>query len=244
MILLIALFFVIAMIYSAAGFGGGSSYLAILAIFPLAFVDIRIIALLCNITVTGGTTYLYYKNGLLPIKRTLPLIVLSIPFAYLGGRYPIEENTFFIILGFSLLVAALLLFFQNTVKTFKSLPSYISGLVGGGIGFLSGIVGIGGGIFLSPILHLSKWSTPKIIAGTTALFILVNSIAGLSGQLVTHGVPDNGKLLLALIVTVFIGGQIGSSITINRLSPAAVKKITGIVILVVALRLLYTSLIA
>ncbi len=241
--LLIPIFFLIAIVYSAAGFGGGSSYLAVLALCSIDFIEIRMIALLCNITVTIGSVILFYRHGILSLKKIIPLIILSVPLAYIGGKFPIQEKAFFIILGTALFFAGLLMLLQKPPSSTKKLHPFSSGMIGGGIGFLSGIVGIGGGIFLSPILHLIKWDKPKIIAATTATFIFINSLAGLSGQLVLHGFSPPLKLLVCLLVAVFLGGLIGSKFSIQILSPRWVKKITGILILVVAIRLLYKYLI-
>lgn len=242
LLILIPIFFLIALFYSSAGFGGGSSYLAVLALFTIDFVDIRFIALLCNITVVSGSVFLFYKSGYVKLKRILPLILLSIPLAYLGGRFRLDENIFFIILGFSLLFASVLLLVQPVGENTKKLPTYSNGIIGGGIGFLSGLVGIGGGIFLSPVLHLTKWAEPKVIAATTALFILVNSIAGLIGQLSANVMNVKITTLVALMISVFLGGQIGGRVTINKLAPKTIKKITGILIFLVSLRILYKYL--
>ncbi len=237
--LLLPIFFVIAIIYSAAGFGGGSSYIAVLALFPLDFADIRLIALVCNIVVVSGSVYLFRKNGFLKLNRVWPLIFCSIPMAFLGGRFKIDEKLFFIVLGLVLFCAALLMLFQSKHAEHKKLPKLSNGLIGGGIGFLSGVVGIGGGIFLSPVLHLTKWNLPKVIAATTALFILVNSIAGLAGQFMTNTFSLNPMLLFLLMLSVFIGGQIGSFVSIKKLDPLTVRKVSGILILFVAVRILY-----
>ncbi len=242
LLILLPIFFGIALIYSSAGFGGGSSYIAVLALFPIEFASIRFIALLCNITVVSASVLLFYSSGFLKLKRIWPLIILSIPLAYLGGRFRMEETLFFILLGFTLLGASLLMLMQPAHTDSKSWPIYTHGVIGGGIGFLSGLVGIGGGIFLSPVLHLTKWASPKTIAATTALFILVNSIAGLLGQLSTNEMNLEITNLLALMAAVFLGGQIGSRLTINKLAPVTIKKISGLLILVVSIRLLYKYL--
>ena len=239
--LLVFIFFVIAIFYSASGFGGGSSYLATLALFPIEFTSLRLIALLCNIAVVSGSSYLFYKSGLLKIKRLIPLIGLSIPMAFLGGSLKIESQTFFIILGLTLLVASISMLFSSKVGS-RKLPTYSNAIIGGGIGFLSGMVGIGGGIFLSPILHISQWSKPKVIAATTALFILVNSTAGLIGQVLSNDISIESSLIFFLLVAVFLGGQIGSRLTIQKLNPLIVKKITAILILSVSIRILYQYL--
>lgn len=235
---LIPIFFVIAVVYSAAGFGGGSSYLAVLALFPLEFTEVRMIALLCNIVVVSGSVYVFHKNGFLKIRKVLPLVFWSIPFAYFGGSLKISQNIFFIILGLTLFIASILMLLKKQENVVK-LPHSINGIIGGGIGFLSGLVGIGGGIFLSPLLYLSRWNIPKVIAATTAAFILVNSIAGLIGQVCTNGFSIDFQVIILLLITVLIGGQIGSRITAGRINPRIIRKITAILILFVAIRILY-----
>lgn len=229
------------MIYSSAGFGGGSSYLATLSLFPMAFGDIRMTALICNIVVVSGSVILFNKHRFLNWKRIVPLIILSVPMAYLGGKMMIGERTFFIILGFSLLMASMAMVWDRRMSTIK-IPKYGNAVIGGGIGFLSGIVGIGGGIFLSPLLHLGRWGTPKVIAATSAIFILVNSLAGIVGQYVTNGIGVDLYKLTLLVFAVFLGGQVGVRMTIFKLNPLLVRRITAIVILIVSLRLLFKYL--
>ncbi|NJN78645.1 MAG: sulfite exporter TauE/SafE family protein [Saprospiraceae bacterium] len=238
LLILIPIFFTISVIYSAAGFGGGSSYLAILALFPLEFTEVRMLALLCNIVVVSGSVYVFYKHGFLNFRKVLPLILLSVPFAYLGGRLEINQEIFFIVLGITLLIAGILMLVNNTEKTVK-LPLYTNGIIGGGIGFLSGLVGIGGGIFLSPLLYLSRWAEAKVIATTTACFILVNSISGLIGQISANGFNLDFKLTTLLLITVLIGGQIGSRLTATKINPKIVRQITAFLILFVALKILF-----
>ena len=241
LITLIPIFFIIALLYSSAGFGGGSSYLAVLALFPIAFEEVRMIALLCNIAVVSGSAWVFYRAGHMKFKGILSLIFLSVPLAYFGGRMKISEELFFLILGITLLISGLMMLASTTNKA-KELPNYLNGIIGGGIGFLSGIVGIGGGIFLSPVLNLSRWADAKVIAATTALFILVNSISGLIGQIVTNGFHVDIKMLLCLILTVIIGGQIGSRYSAFRLDALTVRKVAAILIIIVACRLLYKYL--
>jgi uncharacterized membrane protein YfcA len=235
---LIPIFFLIALIYSAAGFGGGSSYLAVLTLFPLEFTEVRMIALLCNIVVVSGSVYVFYQNDFLRIRKILPLVLLSVPFAYFGGSLKINQSIFFIILGLTLFIAAILMLIKKKDKTVK-FPPYINGIIGGGIGFLSGLVGIGGGIFLSPLLYLSRWNIPKVIAATTASFILVNSVAGLIGQVHTNGFSVDFQVVVLLLITVSIGGQIGSRLTASWINPQIVRRITAFLILFVSLRILW-----
>ena len=238
---LLPIFFIIALFYSSAGFGGGSSYLAVLALFPIAFEDVRMIALICNIAVVSGSAWVFYRAGHMQFKRILPLILLSVPLAYIGGRIKISEDIFFLLLGITLLISGLMMLISKETKV-KELPNYLNGIIGGGIGFLSGIVGIGGGIFLSPVLNLSRWADAKAIAATTALFIFVNSISGLIGQIVTNGFGIDIKAIIVLIFTVIIGGQIGSRYSAIRLDALAVRRVAAILIIVVAIRLLYRSI--
>ncbi|MGB1120434.1 MAG: sulfite exporter TauE/SafE family protein [Saprospiraceae bacterium] len=235
---LIPIFFLIALIYSAAGFGGGSSYLAVLTLFPLEFTEVRMVALLCNIVVVSGSVYVFYQNDFLRIRKILPLVLLSVPFAYFGGSLKINQSIFFIILGLTLFIAAILMLIKKQDKTVK-LPPYINGIIGGGIGFLSGLVGIGGGIFLSPLLYLSRWNIPKVIAATTASFILVNSVSGLIGQVHTNGFSVDFQVVVLLLTTVLIGGQIGSRLTASWINPQIVRRITAFLILFVSLRILW-----
>ncbi len=241
LLILVPVFFFIAMIYSSAGFGGGSSYLAVLALFHFEFTTIRMIALLCNIAVVSGSVWIFYKKGFLKIRKILPLILLSIPFAFMGGRLKIEQEVFFILLGFTLLIAAILMLLSKSDKA-VDLPKYSNAFIGGGIGFLSGIVGIGGGVFLSPLLYLSRWAEAKVIAATTAAFILVNSISGLTGQIFSNGFQIEYSTAISLVLAVFFGGQIGARFTAGKVNPIMIRRITSVVILLVAVRLLWMYL--
>ncbi len=240
-IILSMLFFLIALIYSSAGFGGGSSYLAVLSFFSFPFTDLRMIALICNIVVVLFSVVLFQKYKYIKWRKILPLVMLSVPLAFLGGRYRIDEHSFFILLGITLLFASLMML-VDTKEIVRKLPKFFNAGIGGGIGFLSGVVGIGGGIFLSPVLHLTKWDTPKVIAGTSAIFILVNSIAGLIGQTVNQGFNLSLFEILPLVLAVIVGGQIGVRSTIFRLKPKTVRRVTAIVIMIVAIRLLILQL--
>lgn len=238
---LVIYFFVVALVYGSAGFGGGSSYLAILALTAIPFIEIRMLALLCNIAVVTGSVYLTWRSKLLDLKRVMPLVLLSIPCAYIAGTIAIKEQIFFYLLGITLIIAAALMLIPKFARGDRSeyrQSHLLNAIIGGSIGFLSGMIGIGGGIFLSPILYLTGWGRAKVIAATTAFFILVNSIAGLAGQIYTNGWVLNSTEVIVLIIAVIIGGQLGIRLTINRLSPITVKRVTAVLILIVAVRLL------
>lgn len=238
----ILLFFTIAILYSSVGFGGGSSYLAVLAITGLAFTEIRSASLLCNIVVVSSNVVLFWKRKLYNWKKVMPLVLFSIPMAFLGGYLQISQHIFFILLGITLLLAAITMWYSKTINTLKtgnnnlSLTKNIT--YGGFIGFISGMVGIGGGIFLAPLLHLTNWDTPKRIAATASFFILLNSISGLIGQYINPKFSINWQLTSILLITVFIGGQIGNRLSNKLLTPIQLKKATAILIAFVSIKIL------
>ena len=232
-------FFTIAVLYASVGFGGGSSYIAVLSLTSLAFTEIRFIALCCNIVVVSVNCIRYYQEKKLDIKKIIPLVVISIPMAFLGGYLKINQQLFLVLLAIILLSASLIMWFSNTI--FKE--NYVNDtskniFFGGLIGFISGLVGIGGGIFLSPLLHLSKWDTPKKIAATSSFFILVNSFAGLFGQQLSFKNAINWQLIVVLFIIVLIGGQIGNKLSGSFFSPTQLKKATAILIAIVSIRIL------
>ncbi|WP_299667951.1 sulfite exporter TauE/SafE family protein [uncultured Polaribacter sp.] len=242
----ILLFLVIAILYSSVGFGGGSSYLAILALTGIAFTQIRATSLLCNIVVVSGNVLFFYQQKKINFKKIIPLVLLSIPLAYLGGYLKINQQFFFILLGFTLFFAAITMWISKKIvaseeKNKQTKPIKNIGY-GGIIGFISGMVGIGGGIFLAPVLHLTNWDTPKKIAAAASFFILVNSIAGLLGQYANPDFYIDWNLTSVLLVTVFIGGQIGSRISNNKLTPIQLKKATAILIAFVSVQILWKYL--
>ena len=232
----LVLFFVaIAFTYASVGFGGGSSYLAILAMAGLPFQEIRLTALICNIIVVSGGTFIFFQNRQLDARKILPLVVVSIPAAFLGAKMRISQETFFMLLGISLLVASLLLWFQPQRAEADSVaaPQPVrDGFLGGSIGLLSGMVGIGGGIFLSPMLHFFRWDTARKIAATASVFILVNSISGIAGQL-AHLPPDMHWNRIALLgAAVLVGGQAGSRISLSYFNPLLIRRLTAVLVFV------------
>lgn len=239
LLILVSCFFVIAVIYSSVGFGGGSSYLALMAVMGLSLDILRPAALLCNIIVVTGGTYIFWKSGALDFKRCWPFLCASIPMAFLGGRWKIENAAFFfVLLALSLIIAAALLWFQPAPrKEYNVDHPLITVALGAGIGFLSGLVSIGGGIFLAPVLHLLRWGEPKKISALASLFILVNSISGLAGQL-TRAHELHWKFILPLLIAVFFGGQIGSRLGARKFDPGFIKKLTAVLILAAGIKIL------
>ncbi|KFF11312.1 hypothetical protein IW15_16330 [Chryseobacterium soli] len=236
-------FLIIAFVYSSVGFGGGSSYLAVLAMYSLPYQEIRLTALICNVIVVVGGVYIYIKNKQIDWKKILPITFASVPMAYLGAILKISQETFFLILGITLVIAAVLLWVKTDVKKEENLaeaskPSILrNSFLGGGIGFLSGLVGIGGGIFLSPLLNLLKWDTPRKIAATSSVFILVNSISGIFGQMSKLSVDIDYFRILSLCLAVFAGGQIGSRMSL-KWNLLVIKRMTAVLVLVAGINIL------
>ena len=243
LLILILGFLVISTLYSSVGFGGGSSYLSLLALVFVSFFAIRSIALICNLVVVSSTCYFYWKNGHFDFKKFLPFMITSVPLAFIGARFRLQESTFFTILSVSLITSAFVLVWQ-TIRLKKSeevnldYPLYITYLLGACIGLLSGLVGIGGGIFLSPILNHMKWNKSIKIAALASFFILVNSISGIGGLLSQGTFELPWVEAIGLIVTVFIGGQIGIRLSLSKLTGNDIKVVTAILILFVGIRVL------
>jgi len=238
---LVLAFFVVAVLYSTAGFGGGSSYLALLFLAGISYTTIPKIALTCNLLVASSAFFHYYRGGHFQIKKVLPFVVLSIPLAFLGGSIVISKEGFCFLLGMSLLAASLRLFMSDPNPTDTSQLSlkqaWMVGVpIGGALGFLSGLVGIGGGIFLSPLLVLMRWSRLKEASATASLFIIVNSLSGLFGQL-SKG-SFNMEPLLYLGAAVFLGGQIGSRIGSFHLPRLKLQRVLAGLMLLVSIRML------
>lgn len=241
---LCVLFFLVALAYSAAGFGGGSSYLAILALWGIDFQLMKSTALLCNVAVVIGGVYHFYKSGHLPMKKAWQLSLASVPLAFVGGYIPLKQATFFLLLGIALTIAALAMcyrfFFEKeeVIVPREKNSSWIYSLIGGVIGLLSGMTGIGGGIYLSPVLRLGRYDTAKNIAGLSSFFILVNSLAGLAGQAIKHPIAFDWKFTLPLLISVIIGGQLGARLSARVLKPRYVAGATALLILYAGVRML------
>ena len=242
MVILSILFLVTAILYSSVGFGGGSTYLALLLIWDIPYFIFPVIALSCNIIVVFGNCFNYIRSDNLNIKFLLPYLIGSIPLAYLGGSLIIEKKLFEILLFLVLSIAGILLLikfksYDDNEKNYKKIPTIISILIGGSIGFISGIVGIGGGIFLSPILFLIRAGKPKKIVITASVFILINSISGIIGQLSKNEVISEIHNYWFLLLAVFTGGQIGNFLNIKIFSTRILILVTAMLVLFISLRM-------
>tara|TARA_Y100000590_G_scaffold8025_1_gene10112 strand:+ start:2431 stop:3183 length:753 start_codon:yes stop_codon:yes gene_type:complete len=240
--LLATLFLVTAVLYSSVGFGGGSTYLALLLIWGVSYTIFPIIALTCNIIVVSGNCFNYIRAGNLNLKLLTPYLIGSIPLAYIGGSLTIEKKLFEIILFFILMAAGTLLLFNfksydDKESSYKKISKTTSILIGGVLGFISGVVGIGGGIFLSPILFLIRAAKPKHIVTTASMFILINSISGIIGQLTKNDILKEISNYWYLILAVFIGGQIGNFLNLKILPTHVLALVTAFLVLFVAIRM-------
>jgi uncharacterized membrane protein YfcA len=219
---LIVAFFVAALLYASVGFGGGSTYTALLALAEIDYRLLPLLSLACNIVVVAGSSLRFARAKVTPWRNALLLTGVAAPAALLGGLTPIDEATFLTILGASLVLTALTLLLRPR-DTATGAPSRFTGLMpvlAVPLGYLAGLVGIGGGIFLAPFLHLTRWDSARAIAATASLFILVNSLFGLAGQLLKGGTGRLGAAIdfgLPLLFAVAIGGQIGSLLALKYL---------------------------
>ena len=242
MSILSILFFVTATLYSSVGLGGGSTYLALLLIWGLPYTIFPIVALSCNIIVVSGNCFNYIRAGNLNFKLLVPYLIGSIPLAFIGGSLPVEKNIFEILLFIVLIIAGCFLLlnfksYDDKEKSYKNIPYLISIIIGGILGFISGVVGIGGGIFLSPILFLLKVARPKHIVTAASLFILINSIFGIMGQLTKNSVLNEVQDYFYLLFAVLIGGQLGNYLNLKIFTSRLLALITAALVLFVALRL-------
>lgn len=241
--LLVFLFFVTALVYASAGLAGGSTYLALLVFFGLPYHDIPKLALFCNLVAALVGCVEHWRAGHLRFDKLWPFLLASVPMAYFGGRVPLGKTPFLLLLGFSLVVAGGNLLLRTgggdsiRERGFSQRIQFAVP-VGLGLGFLSGLVGIGGGIFLAPILYLSRWAKAREIAGMTVLFILCNSLFGFAGQLVKSDFVVDWNFLLPLAFAVLAGGAIGAHLSAVRLPLVVLRRVTAVLVMVAGLRAL------
>jgi uncharacterized protein len=239
-LLLPIVFFLIALFYSSAGFGGGSGYLAVLSLFLTDFFEIRTTALVLNICVVAIGTGFFIRNRVFDIKKFWPFIVSGIPMAFLGAQIQLTQTVFFLVLGAILILSGAFLVLRFIKYELQSrdfsLPRKLS--LGGSIGLFAGVSGIGGGIFLSPVLNALNWANPRTIASLASFFILVNSISGLIGLTVAGTFQLNTELIIHLVIAVILGGSIGAWLSSKKLQLRYIGGLTAILVFYVGLRLI------
>jgi uncharacterized membrane protein YfcA len=239
-VIISVLVFIVAALYSSVGHGGASGYLAVLSLFSVSPATMGSTALTLNVLVAGVALFSYMRAGHLSWRLAWPFILFSIPAAFVGGLIRVSEKTYFVLLALALVFAACRLAMSaagsaegteyRRVKLSASLPA------GGAIGLLSGLVGVGGGIFLSPVMLLFRWSDAKKTSAVAALFIVVNSLAGLAGRLAKGQLAIDG--FGPLIVVAFLGGLLGSHYGANRFSGVVLRRLLAVVLVIAALKMI------
>jgi uncharacterized membrane protein YfcA len=236
----IILFFV-AFLYSAVGHGGASGYLALMALYGVAPQEMKPTALMLNLFVSLTSFIQYYRGGYFKKNLFIPIAAASIPLAFIGGMITIEENIYKRVLGVLLLFPIIRFFFFKNVEDNQLKPHNltIAMVTGGIVGLLSGMIGIGGGIILSPILLLLYWTNQKQTAAISAAFIFVNSVAGLGGML-TQGISFTGDMVLYIVVA-FTGGLLGAYFGAKKFNQDVLKYVLATVLLMASYKLLFTT---
>lgn len=231
------LFFIVALAYSSVGLGGGSSYTALMAIFGVSFLAIPAISLILNIIVTSAGSFNFIRNKHARLRLILPFFISSIPMSYIGGSLRLPKEIFSWILLITLILVALRIYFFKNITIKLNLSSrqklIISLTAGALLGLIAGIVGIGGGIYLVPLIIILGLGSEKEAAACGVIFIWVNSLSGLAARLQEH--PIDIAQLVPLIIAVLIGGSLGSYMGSFKLSPSTMQKVLGSIIIVAIL---------
>lgn len=236
------LFFLIALVYSSAGFGGGSLYLAVLGQSALPVSLTRTFALACNALVTGGSLVRYIRRSILPLKRATLLVACSSPCVLLAAQVRVTADVFFLLLAGALLLAGVAIAVQPRMQgRMKNVPGFWIYPAASAIGILSGLTGIGGGVYLSPLLYLTRWGNEREIASACSLFIAVNSLAGLSGLALSGQLALDPQLFL-LLGAVLAGGLLGSWLSTDILHHRLLRWITASLLIFAAVRILIIRL--
>lgn len=241
MILFYFLLFAVAFLYASVGHGGASGYLALGAIFDMAKEVMRPTALLLNLFVSLTSFIQFFRGKHFRFKIFLPLAIASVPMAFIGGRMDIDTATYKIMLGILLLVPIIrFLFFSNIPVTEISKSNVgISIIMGAAIGFISGVIGIGGGIILSPLLLMLKWTDQKQTAAISALFIFVNSMSGLLGQW-TKSIEFNTNMI-GYVAVAFAGGLCGAYFGAMKFNQNVLRILLALVLALASYKLIFTA---
>lgn len=232
-----------AAVYAAVGHGGASAYLAAMALFGLPPAFMKPAALSMNIAVTALVFWRLHKAGHFDPRLFLPFALASIPLAFLGGMQELNEPLYRLIVAFALAVAATRLFWrpQDLAATGRP-PIALALAIGGVMGYLSGLTGVGGGIFLSPVVLLLRWTDMRGSAALAAAFIFVNSVAGLAGFMASGGaIPSAAP---GLVTVALIGGAVGAELAVRRLAPQRLRQLLGVVLIIAAGKMAWLALAA
>ena len=237
-VLLTLAILVVAFLYSSVGHAGASGYIAVMTLFALTPNVIKPAALVLNILVASIGTWQFWRAGHFSWRLFWPFAVLAIPMAFVGGYTNLPAHMFKVLVGIVLVLSAALFLFRPANDTVDREPKLIEAIpVGGALGLLAGLTGTGGGIFLTPLLLLMRWARTKTVAATSALFILVNSIAGLLGNLSsTRNLPSFAFVLVGAAV---IGGTAGSYFGSWRFNHIVIKRLLAVVLLIAGLNLIF-----
>jgi uncharacterized membrane protein YfcA len=240
-LLLYALIFLVALTYSFVGHGGASGYLAVLALFGFAPHKMAQSALILNLLVSATALWSYGRAGYFDVRLFLPFALASVPAAFIGGILNVPYKLYAWLFSSALILAAFRLTlagikYEGKNVTRRQIHLAISLPAGAGIGFLSGIIGIGGGIFLTPLLILMRWADAKKTAAVSAAFILVNSFAGLCGHGLYKGI--NVVEIWPLVISAFLGGLIGSCLGAYRVGQIAICRVLAVVLFIAAFKML------
>ncbi len=239
-ILLLSLFiFLVAGLYASVGHGGASGYLALMTLLSMPIATIKPVALMLNIAVSLIAFIQFYRSGFFNKKLFIPLAIASVPAAYAGGLLSIDPHLYKQLLGGLLFISAVRLAIplKKEVLVVQHFNIVLVVMIGASIGFLSGMIGIGGGIILSPLLILVRYSDVKTTSGISALFIFVNSIAGLLGQM-NQGIEFSSSMSVMIAVAI-AGGLIGSYIGARQLNISMLKKVLAVVLFIASLKLIF-----
>ena len=231
--------FLVALLYSSVGHAGASGYIAVMSLFGLAPAVIKPTALTLNIVVAVIGTWQFWRAGHFSWRLFWPFALLSVPLAFVGGYINLPTHVFKILVGIVLLFSAVYFFVQAPRNDKAQEPSSAIAIpIGAGLGLLSGLTGTGGGIFLTPLMLFMRWATVKRTAAVSALFILVNSIAGLAGNVSsTRNFP---AFALVLVAAVILGGGVGSYLGSRRFEPVVIKRLLALVLLIAGCKLILT----